>query len=335
VYRPSSGEQLIGKPVVRLWLEAELSGHPHDVLVGAPAITPGRILWERDHSDDYARSLGVVPVREQVEALLEGSRIRALIVTRSLESEARFQAAERTLTVIHEFEAAQNAGAVDRAVHLFAEDAVGVTADGTRWVGKDQIRTAIEHGWASGAHIERARYQVSGDRVTSQASISSDLLRGIGIGALQVTAEATVRDGLIRSTTSTLSPESAARLQAAQNRAVANRFVEAFNAHDLDALDGLLAAEVVNRTGSTEGQRGASWVREHFAALFAASTDLNITLDELITERDLIVLRMSTRGTQTGVWQGIEPAGQSISTRGVEIWRVQRGQIVELWAYSQ
>ena len=333
VYRPPTGEQLIGTPVVRIWLETELSSNPYDVIIGTPDVTPGRAVWVRDHVDDFARSLGVTPIRETVEALLEGSRIQALIVRRSAESEARFQAAQGVLSVVRAFEAAQNAGAVDEAVELFADDAVGITADGTRWVGKEQIRTAVQHSWASGAFVERSRYQVVGDHVTSQANVSSDLLRAIGVGAVQVSAEAVVRDGRIQTTTSTLSPESAARLQAAQNRATAARLTQAINDRDLDRLVELFSPDLVNRTAEPGEDPGVDGARAYFSALLAGSADLTATIDEGVAERDLLVVRMTLAGTHTGDLWGIEATGRPFAAAGLEIWRIQTGRIIERWGY--
>ena len=333
-YQFPTGEHVIGKSLVRRVLEADLATHPYDAIVGTPEITLGRAVWVRDHFDDSVRSLGVAPVRETVEAVLEDSRIRTLMFRRSTEVEARVHEAENVLAVVLAFEAAQNQGDVEAAVALFADDAVGVTADGTRWVGKDQIRTVVQHSWASGAHIERSRYQVAGDRVTSQAAVSSALLRAMGVGALQVTAEAVVRDGRIQSTTSTLSPESAARLQAAQNRAVATRFVRALNAHDLETLLDLLSPEVVNRSARPDEAPGLEGARTYFAMLFAGSPDVAATLDDTVNERDLIVARMTLSGTHTGELFGIEATGRAFSVSGIEMWRIQGGRIVERWGYA-
>jgi hypothetical protein len=60
-------------------------------------------------------------------------------------------------------------------------------------------------------------------------------------------------------------------------RAVANKLLEAVNAHDLDALSGCFAADFVNETPAHPSRSfsGAAQVRRNWAAIFAGVPDLH------------------------------------------------------------
>jgi predicted ester cyclase len=51
----------------------------------------------------------------------------------------------------------------------------------------------------------------------------------------------------------------------------------------------------------------------------------------MIAEGDLVVTRVTARGTHTGVWQGIEPTGSDIQLHGINIDRIEAGLIAEHW----
>lgn len=325
------GERSAGKELIRTRLVAAVAGNPHETIVEPPRTTGDRVTWVRDRADDSSRNLGVSPLRSTLEAILQGGRIRSLRATLTPDSEARLQAAEAVLGVVLAFENAQNTGDVEAAVALFAEDAVGVTADGERFVGRDRIRAAVLGSVAGRARIERIRYQVSGDRVTSLVTLTSQGLRAQGVGGLQVQAEALVRDGKIVFTSSSFTPESAGRLQAAQNRGVADRVLEAFNAHDVDGIVALLAPTYVDRDARPDQDPGPEGARAALADLFRGAPNATATVDATLTERDLLSVRFTVTATHTGELHGIPPTGREFTVTVAHIWRIQNGKIVEGW----
>jgi predicted ester cyclase len=56
------------------------------------------------------------------------------------------------------------------------------------------------------------------------------------------------------------------------------------------------------------------------------------TINDVITEDDLVVVRWTATGTHTGEFQGVEPTGKQATWTGVGIFRFECGKIVEDWS---
>jgi ketosteroid isomerase-like protein len=121
--------------------------------------------------------------------------------------------------------AAVNAGNVDVALALFADDGVvtllppaSPTAKHV-YTGKAEIRAWLQTLRDQRFQVQEGTPQVSGERLRSLDRISEDGLRMLGVAPLETTKEVVVRGGKITAFSSTLTPASLARLQAAVARA--------------------------------------------------------------------------------------------------------------------
>jgi predicted ester cyclase len=65
------------------------------------------------------------------------------------------------------------------------------------------------------------------------------------------------------------------------------------------------------------------------AALYVAIPDWRVTIDELVAEDDIVVVRWTGRGTHLGEWQGAPPTGREVTTTGIDIERMADGLIVQ------
>jgi uncharacterized protein (TIGR02246 family) len=119
------------------------------------------------------------------------------------------------LTVMESYDLALNAGDVEGALALFADDAV-LTIRGDQLVGKDEIRTWLERIVAQNSRIEPVNRQVAGDTVTWQTNFFRKDIASLSDEPLAANAEAVVQEGKIKSFSSILTDEAQARLEAAQ-----------------------------------------------------------------------------------------------------------------------
>jgi hypothetical protein len=120
--------------------------------------------------------------------------------------------------VLAAFDAALNAGDADAALALFADDAV-VRSQTAVYTGKEEIGRWLRSVVDQHIRIELiGGRRVDGDTETHSARVSVDDLRRLGV-TLEGTAESVVREGKIRTYSFSYTPESLARLQAAQARA--------------------------------------------------------------------------------------------------------------------
>src|SRR5829696_8683823 len=61
---------------------------------------------------------------------------------------------------------------------------------------------------------------------------------------------------------------------------------------------------------------------------------LESTIEELIAERDKVVVHWRAQATHQGEYMGIPPSGNRVNFRGISIYRIEGGQIAESWGLS-
>jgi hypothetical protein len=62
-----------------------------------------------------------------------------------------------------------------------------------------------------------------------------------------------------------------------------------------------------------------------------AFPDFHFQIEEIVTEGDLVVMRVPFTGTQMGAFMGAEPTGKKVSVSETLMMRVVHGQITEMW----
>jgi steroid delta-isomerase-like uncharacterized protein len=62
-----------------------------------------------------------------------------------------------------------------------------------------------------------------------------------------------------------------------------------------------------------------------------AFPDLKITVDKQVAERDLVAVRWTARGTNTGTGNGIAATGRAVEVTGTTLFRMADGRIAEEW----
>ena len=79
---------------------------------------------------------------------------------------------------------------------------------------------------------------------------------------------------------------------------------------------------------------GPQAFREYYAAMRVAVPDARYEVDDLIAEGDRVVVRWRLLGTHEGEFAGIAPTGRAIVLRGIAIYRVEAGKLMERWVVS-
>lgn len=106
---------------------------------------------------------------------------------------------------------------------------------------------------------------------------------------------------------------------------------EAFvNRKELDVADVNFAPEFVDHgadvpPGTPPGPAGA---KMYVGAALQRFPDMHVTLNDVIAERDKVVVRNTWRGTEAGT-------GRKVEFSGIVIWRIAHRQFVERWAYLE
>lgn len=115
------------------------------------------------------------------------------------------------------------------------------------------------------------------------------------------------------------------------NKQIVQRYQEAYNANHLDALNDLVADDVLTpkiMPGLPPGLAGAKAVHE---TSLKGMPDFHTAIDDLIAEGDKVAARITMTGTHTGDFWGMPATGKTVRFTGMYIVRIKDGKIVEHW----
>lgn len=114
------------------------------------------------------------------------------------------------------------------------------------------------------------------------------------------------------------------------NKALVRRWIELANAGEHDALRDVWADDLVIHAGAAEVESFAGF-RGILDPFYVAFPDIDISIEDIICERDEVVTRTMSRGTFTGEFMGKAPNGQKVEFAGVNTFRIESGRIAEEW----
>lgn len=121
-------------------------------------------------------------------------------------------------------------------------------------------------------------------------------------------------------------------------RAAIDRYNEAWNAHDLDAIVAMHAPDMVFENHTAGERAEGSQVREHIARIFEGWPDLSFETRRLYVREDLVVQEWTARATHaTELRRGeivAPPSGREISWAGMDVIPFEDGLIKRKDVYS-
>jgi predicted ester cyclase len=117
-----------------------------------------------------------------------------------------------------------------------------------------------------------------------------------------------------------------------QNIATVRRLTqEGFVGGKVDVVDDVVAVGCVDHDpmpGQGQGRDG----QRHTCQMVASGLSNRSTLqDDFVAAGDTVVENWVFQGTHTGNFLGIPATGKQLQVRGIEIWRLADGMIVERW----
>lgn len=113
-------------------------------------------------------------------------------------------------------------------------------------------------------------------------------------------------------------------------RFVRQHFEEFVNQKRLDVADRNFAPEYQEH-GSDAAPGlppGPAGPKQYLEAAFKRFPDIQVTIEDMVAEADKVVVRNTWRATDS-------TNGSRVEFSGIVIWRMDRGQLVERWAYLQ
>ncbi len=117
-----------------------------------------------------------------------------------------------------------------------------------------------------------------------------------------------------------------------ENKALNRRFVEeVINQGNIDAIDDLIDLGVVDHAAPPGFPAGREGARQFATMMRSAFPDVHLTIEELIAQRDKVVVRSTWSGTHQGDFMGIRATGKQVTVSQIDISRVADGRMVEHW----
>jgi steroid delta-isomerase-like uncharacterized protein len=120
-------------------------------------------------------------------------------------------------------------------------------------------------------------------------------------------------------------------MSADENEAITRRAYEAINQKNLDALDQMVASDIIDHDPAPGQGPGLEGVKQYFSSLHTAFPDVQMNIDDMIAEGDKVVARVNMSGTHQGEFMGNDPTGNRVTITGIDILRIADGKIVERW----
>lgn len=112
------------------------------------------------------------------------------------------------------------------------------------------------------------------------------------------------------------------------NKALVQRYVEAWNMGNLALMNDLLAPNVACRFYGLAEVHGLEAFKQMAPAFAAAFSESWFTIDTIIAEEDLVAIHYRWRGTHRGEYLGV---GRQVTETGTRFYRIAEGRIVEMW----
>ncbi len=114
-------------------------------------------------------------------------------------------------------------------------------------------------------------------------------------------------------------------------RALVARYVELYATGEVTLADEIIAADFVDHT-HPEAAPGPAGVKREVAAFRAAFPDATVTVEQVVSEGDIVAFRFTMRGTQRGPFGAIPPTGKPVTLTGMDFVRIADGKFAELWS---
>jgi steroid delta-isomerase-like uncharacterized protein len=119
-------------------------------------------------------------------------------------------------------------------------------------------------------------------------------------------------------------------VSAQQNRDIVRRYAQMFNTGDLDVADELFASDfIVRHFDAPELEREG--FKEFSRPFVRGFSERRVAVEDLVTEGNQVVARMTFCGRHIGEFFGAAPSGREVCFTGIVWFRISEGKIVEHW----
>lgn len=112
------------------------------------------------------------------------------------------------------------------------------------------------------------------------------------------------------------------------NLNVVQLFYDAYNKKDEAILNEVIADDYVDYGHQPPG-RGVQGAKSDHQEVARGFEDARFDIDEVIPADDRVVVRWTLHATHTGPFAGLSPTQKKVAVRGISLYRLRDGRIIE------
>jgi len=101
---------------------------------------------------------------------------------------------------------------------------------------------------------------------------------------------------------------------------------------DFPAIERIVARDILFHTSTGDEVRGHAEFRDYIETLKTAFPDITFVIEDVLADGDKVAVRYQVKGTFVETLWGVLPTGSEFAVRGIDIFRVVDGRVVEIWA---
>src|SRR5258705_3165373 len=119
-----------------------------------------------------------------------------------------------------------------------------------------------------------------------------------------------------------------------KNKHIANQFYsEVINKGDTALLNSIMAENFIDHNAAPDLPKGMEGFKQFLTMVGTAFPDIQIKVQEMLTDGDKVVVRLTVSGTQTGVlMRTIPPSGKHAVWTGIDILKIEKEKITDRWS---
>jgi steroid delta-isomerase-like uncharacterized protein len=114
------------------------------------------------------------------------------------------------------------------------------------------------------------------------------------------------------------------------NKALVQRLYDLLNEGDVGAVGDLVAPNYVEHNPLPGQGSGREGVLDRFS-MISAGLAPRFSIEDVVAERDRVVVRWTNTGTHVAEFAGIPPTSKPFTIAGVDVYRVADGVLAEHW----
>jgi len=119
------------------------------------------------------------------------------------------------------------------------------------------------------------------------------------------------------------------------NKELVRRFYkEVYVDWNMALVDEVVSPQFTSHDWPKGSPTGPEGFRNFYSAIRSALPDARYEVDDLIAEGDKVVVRWRLLGTHKGDFRGIAATGREIALKGIAIYRVEAGKLMERWVVA-